>query len=59
DGTDLHMVGRCKDNDTKGCVDVVKGLALGRASSDLRKSKGGETPALPLPGCGKTGRARK
>ncbi|KAJ2189130.1 hypothetical protein GGH18_003529 [Coemansia sp. RSA 530] len=53
------MVGRCKDNDTKGCVDVVKGLALGRASSDLRKSKGGETPALPLPGCGKTGRARK
>ncbi|KAJ1833208.1 hypothetical protein LPJ70_006468 [Coemansia sp. RSA 2708] len=54
-GTDLHMVGKCKDDDTKGCVDVYSGSAVGRAFSTLKKSDGGSPPA----GCGKTGRARK
>ncbi|KAJ1862974.1 hypothetical protein LPJ78_004375 [Coemansia sp. RSA 989] len=58
DGKKLHMVGKCKDDDTKGCVDVYNGDVAGRAFSDLQKST---TPPPPPPatGCGKTGRARK
>ncbi|KAJ2819318.1 hypothetical protein IWW50_005498 [Coemansia erecta] len=67
-GSDLHMVGKCKDDETKGCVDVYNGLTLGRSSRDLRKSSGGSEggseggsdggSTAPPAGCGKAGRAR-
>ncbi|KAJ2159024.1 hypothetical protein GGF46_003316 [Coemansia sp. RSA 552] len=55
EGKDLHMLGKCKDDETKGCVEVCSGNAVGRAVSDLRKSSGAEPPA----GCGKTGLRRR
>ncbi|KAJ2775139.1 hypothetical protein IWQ56_000253 [Coemansia nantahalensis] len=34
-GTDLYMVGKCKDTPAKGCVDVLKGQAVGNALKRL------------------------
>ncbi|KAJ2798206.1 hypothetical protein H4R20_004905 [Coemansia guatemalensis] len=37
-GSDLYMVGKCKDDENKGCVDVYSSTAKGRAFSDLQGS---------------------
>ncbi|KAJ2781878.1 hypothetical protein H4R18_002584 [Coemansia javaensis] len=56
-GTDLYMVGKCKADDTKGCVDVYRGTAVGRAFKTLSGSGEPEpTPETPPSGCAKTGR---
>ncbi|KAJ1723259.1 hypothetical protein LPJ53_002357 [Coemansia erecta] len=35
-GTDLYIIGRCKEDETKGCADVYQGSAVGRAFRDLQ-----------------------
>ncbi|KAJ2853987.1 hypothetical protein FB639_006446, partial [Coemansia asiatica] len=35
-GKDLYMVGKCKSDDNKGCVDVYSGSAMGNAFSKLQ-----------------------
>ncbi|KAJ1812344.1 hypothetical protein LPJ56_003311 [Coemansia sp. RSA 2599] len=45
-GTDLYLIGRCKEDETKGCADVYAGSAVGRAFNDLQK-KSPEVPTKP------------
>ncbi|CAG8525649.1 11024_t:CDS:1 [Funneliformis caledonium] len=40
DGKTLFVVGACKDDDTKGCVDTVQNDVLGRAFSALKSLNG-------------------
>ncbi|KAJ2789354.1 hypothetical protein H4R20_007197, partial [Coemansia guatemalensis] len=54
-GKDLYMVGKCKDDETKGCVDKYTASAAGRAFTDLQKGAGSPPPA----GCGKKNRRRR
>ncbi|KAJ1935182.1 hypothetical protein GGF37_006090 [Kickxella alabastrina] len=42
-GTDLYLIGRCKEDETKGCADVLKGSAQGRAFSNLQPSAAAPT----------------
>ncbi|PIA14857.1 calcium-dependent phosphotriesterase [Coemansia reversa NRRL 1564] len=52
-GTDLYMVGKCKDDETKGCVDKFSATITGRAFADLQKK--GSDSEVPK-GCGKKNR---
>ncbi|KAJ1729649.1 hypothetical protein LPJ61_003421 [Coemansia biformis] len=56
-GTDLFIVGKCKADGTKGCVDVYHGTAVGNAFHDLGSSSG--AGSVPPAGCGKTGGRRR
>ncbi|KAJ2223992.1 hypothetical protein H4R99_007112 [Coemansia sp. RSA 1722] len=49
-GTDLYLIGRCKEDETKGCADVYSGSTVGRAFNDLQK-KEPETPTNPPSRC--------